>query len=458
MLNPVKKFITFAKDLQQFVQFDIWQKDYSKLSRARKLLYQEIKLVYLVAYSYMKDRLPIRASALVYATLLGVVPLLAVTFSLFKGFGFHLKMEPKLVQWAAPLGDRTVTLIHQLILDLDKLDLSAFGFVGLTVLLASLASIVTNIERAFNDIWRIDKVRSIQRRFADYTGAFLFVPILLIGMPAFNAAIQTVPILSLIRHFPGLEWILNKATPFLIAWFMFTLFYYFVPNTRVHLRSAILGAFYAGIFWQISNFYFTKFIIDSYQTGIKAALYASFAGFLLFLIWLYLSWTVILVGAETSYVHQNQSRVRAEVKKKKYSYAFRESLALQILLFISRRFQNGEDAAKRREISQNFLAPERLLDKVLGTLLDLHFIYEMNGEEKETQYTLARSPQHLTIKDVIQGLRTHGSFIENEQTTSFYQVVAKTIQNYYNHLIEKAFASQTIHDILEKEGKNGHSA
>jgi membrane protein len=457
MLNPVKKFINFAKDLQQFIQYDIWQKDYSKLSRARKLLYQEIKLGYLVGYSYMKDRLPIRASALVYSTLLGVVPLLAVTFSLFKGFGFHLKMEPKLVQWAAPLGEKTVALVHQLILDVDKLDLSAFGFVGLMVLLASLASIVTNIERAFNDIWRIDKVRSIQRRFADYTGAFLFVPMLLIGMPAFNAAIQTVPILSLIRHFPGLEWILNKATPFLVAWFMFTLFYYLVPNTRVHLGSAILGAFYAGIFWQASNFYFTKFIIDSYQTGIQAALYASFAGFLLFLIWLYLSWTVILVGAEVSYVHQNQSRVRADVKKNKYSYAFRESLALQILLFISRRFLNSEDAAERGEISRNFTAPERLIDEVLGTLLDLHIIYEMNGEDKESRYTLARSPQHLTIKDVIIGLRSHGATPQNE-TAGFYHIVARAVQNYYNHLLEKAFASQTVQDILEKEGKNGKSA
>lgn len=456
MLNPILKFVNFAKALQQFVQYDVWQKDFSKLSRARKLLYQEIMLVYLVAYSYMKDRLPIRASALVYSSLLGVVPLLAVTFSLFKGFGFHRKMEPKLVQWVSPLGDKAAMMVHGLIMDIDQLNLSAFGFVGLAVLLASLASIVTNIERAFNDIWRIDKVRSIQRRFADYTGAFLFVPILLIGMPFFNAAIQTVPILSLIRRFPGMEWVLTVTTPFLVAWFMFTLFYYFVPNTHVNIGSAILGAFYAGILWQASNFYFTKFIIDSYQTGVQAALYTSFAGFLLFLIWMYLSWTVILLGAETSYVHQNQARVRAEVKKSKYSYAFRESLALQILLFISRRFLNGEDAAGRREISKTFVVPERLIDKVLATLIDLHFIYEMNRDEKEAKFTLARSPQHLTIKDVIQGLRTHGSFVENGQTASFYQVVAKTIQDYYNHLLEKAFASQTIQDILEKEGKNGH--
>ena len=452
MKSPIERATAFAKSLLQFIKYDVWQKDFSKVSSVRRIIYHEIRIGYLVFHAYLRDRLPIRASALVYSTLLGVVPLLAVTFSLFKGFGFHLKLEPKLVQWVTPLGDKAVEMVHKLISDLDSMNLSAFGFAGLMILLVSLSSIVNNIERAFNDIWRIEHDRTIQRKFADYTGAFLFIPILLIGVPAFNTAIQTLPVISLIRHFPGLEWVLNKITPFLLVWLMFTFFYYFLPNTRVNLMSALLGAFYAGLFWQATNFYFTKFLIRSYQTGVRAALYTSFAGFLLFLLWLYLSWTVVLLGAEISYVHQNQARVRSEINRTKYSFAYREGVALEILLMISRRFLRGEPPVGRQEISESFALPERLLDKILNMLIDLRFIFEMK-DEKDAKFTCARSPQKITIKDVLMGLRNHGSVVENSKTT-FYHVVSKTMQNYYHHLLDKAFATQTLQDILDKEGKN----
>ncbi|MDZ7315438.1 MAG: YihY/virulence factor BrkB family protein [candidate division KSB1 bacterium] len=449
MFDPVQKTQNLFNSFAKFIQYDLWQKDFSHISRLRAAVYEEIKLIYLVFHSFLHDRSPIRASALVYSTLLGIAPLIAVAFSLFKGFGFHLRLEPALLKWAEPFGARSQEMIRQMITELDKTNLSAFGTAGMTFLLFSFLSIVTNIERAFNDIWRITHDRPLFRKFADYLVALFFIPVLLIGLPAFNAAIQTIPILSLIRHFPGLEWLLNKATPFFVVWLIFSFLYLFIPNTAVHFKSAVIGAFYAAVLWQASNFYFTRFLIQAYYTGIRAALFTGLAGFMLFLAWLYIGWIVVLLGAEISYVHQNEARVHSEIKKIKYCYALRERLALQVLLYIAERLYRGEEAADRNDICTRFHIPERLAIKILDTLLKLRLIYEIPSPSLNSRYTLARCPQHIRINDLLKGLRAQGEEMSAEEQTLYHQTVA-AIQKKFENLIDKSFSSLTVQDLLRQ--------
>lgn len=449
MSKYFQNVIHFISSAHQFFARDIWRQDYTQLSKARKFLYDQIIISYLVIRSYVEDRLPVRASALVYSTLLSLVPLLAVTFSLFKGFGFHLKLEPKLQEWAAPLGDEALRTIHQLISDLDSLSLNTFGFIGLAVLLVSIFSIVNNIERAFNDIWRIQKVRNFQRRFADYAGVFLFVPILLIGVPFINGYVQAIPLIKAMRHTPGLELLIQKATPFMIVWFIFAFLYIFVPNTKVRAISAIKGAFLAGLLWQIANFYFTKFIINSFQTGFKAALFTSFASFLLFLIWLYLSWTVVLLGAEVSYADQNRSKISWEVRKTKYSYAFREYLTILVLLYICEKFLQGKEAPTHAEIVDRFRVPERLVNEVLQMLTDLHYLYAVGGDDREARYTPGVSPDSVTVADIIQRLRAFGLSVKVEKKGDKFDTILKSIYSKYDELLTSSFSTQSLKELLD---------
>ncbi len=454
MRKLIKDILTFLSSTHQFLTRDIWRQDFTRLSRARKFLYEQIIISYLVIRSYVEDRLPVRASALVYSTLLSIVPLLAVTFSLFKGFGFHLKLEPKLQEWAAPLGDKALETIHQVIAELDNLSLNAFGFVGLAVLLISIFSIVNNIERAFNDVWRIQKVRSFQRRFADYAGVFLFIPILLIGVPFINGYFQSIPIVQAMRHTPGLELLIQKATPFFIAWVIFTFLYLFVPNTKVQIGAAVKGAFLAGLLWQAANFYFTKFIIHAYQTGIKAALYTSFASFLLFLIWLYLSWTVVLLGAEVSYAHQNRSKISWEVRKTKYSYAFREYLALLILLYVSDKFLKGEEAPMHEDIINRFHVPERLANEVLQTLTEVHYLYTVGSDEREVRYTPGVSPDTVTVADVMQRIRNFGVSVDLEKKGDKFDSILKSIYSEHESLLKQSYFRRTLKELLDVTSKS----
>ncbi|MBN1478998.1 YihY/virulence factor BrkB family protein [candidate division KSB1 bacterium] len=443
------KIGNFLSSLHQFLTRDIWRQDFSKISTVRKIFYQQIIIGYLVVRSYIEDRLPVRAAALVYSTLLAVFPLLAITFALLRGFDYHLKLEPQLLEWAEPFGEQVTELVPRVIKAISEVDLTLFPILGVAVLIISIFSIVNTIERAFNDIWRIQKLRSIHRRFADLTGVFFFIPLLIIGVPVINTYLQSIPIVHAMTQNPGTTWIIKKSTPLALSLFVFFFLYIVIPNTKVRWDSAFFGALIAGIGWQIANFYFTKFLVLSFQTGFKGALYSSFASLPLLLIWLYLAWTVVLLGAEISYAHQNQSKMTWEVRRTKYSFAFKENISLHILLFIYEKFQRGQTAAGHDEIKDYFHVPERLINEIISILVDLRFIYALDSDEKDSRYTPAMNPEKLTVRDVLSGIRSHGASAAFEKNGEKIHSIVERLEKDYNNIMDRSFAARSIKELLQ---------
>ncbi len=449
MKNMVQKLVNFTRSLHQFLTRDIWRQDFSKISTARKIFYQQIIIIFLVVRSYVEDRLPVRAAALVYSTLLAVFPILAITFAVLRGFDYHLKIEPQLLAWAEPFGEQMTALVPVLIKGISDLDLTLFPILGVAILIISIFTIVSTIERAFNDIWRVQKLRSPHRRFADLTGVFFFIPLLMIGVPVINTYLQSLPIVHAMTQNPGLMWIIKKSTPLALSVFVFFFLYIVIPNTKVRPASAIIGALLAGIAWQIANFYFTKFFVMSFQTGFKEALYSGFASLPIILIWLYLAWTVVLLGAEISYAHQNQSKMTWDIRKTTYSYRFRENVAMHILFFIYRKFLLDEDASSYAEIKDTFNLPERLINEILGHLIELRFIYLLEGDERESRYTPARNPELLTINDVLEGIRSNGASAIIEKKNEVIHSIVESVEKQYVELMSQSFATVTLKKLLE---------
>ena len=449
MPNIVKKSINFITSLHQFLTRDIWRQDFSKLSLLRKFFYQQIMIGFLVVRSYVEDRLPIRAAALVYSTLLAIFPVLAISFFLLRGFGYHLKIEPQLMEWAKPFGDQVVALVPQIIQGISELNLRLFPILGFAVLLISIIAIVNNIERAFNDIWHIKTLRSFHRRFADLAGGFFFIPILIIGIPVINTYLQSLPILKAMSQNPGFVWLLRKATPFFISWFIFSFLYTVIPNTKVRVDSALIGAFAAGIAWQFANFYFTKYFVLSFQTGFKEALYSSFASLPIVLIWLYIAWTVVLLGAEISYAHQNQTKMSWELRKTNYSYAFKEELAIRILLVVAEHFQQGKEAPSNEELNERLDVPERLVNDVMSTLLELRLVYALEVDERLVRYVPAQSLERLKIVDIIQAIRERGVTIPLERNSDTINTIVENLEKEYKSILEKSDLTITVKDAIK---------
>lgn len=449
MKNLLKRILELFNFVRQFLTRDIWRLDFNKISRVRAFFYRQIIVGWLVGRAFIHDRLLVRSSALVYATLLSIVPLLAVMFSVLKGFGFHNKLEPTLRQIMAPLGVQAINVVVPAIVNfVDNVNVRALGAVGVGVLLFSVLSIITNIERAFNDIWKIHKVRTYQRRFSDYLSVLLLGPLLVFTVLGITASLQSHSIVQTVSELPMVGLLFRKFAPVAASWLAFFFLYMFIPNTKVRVDSAILGAVLAGTAWQLANVFFAEFIVGSYTTGPKAAVYAGFAILPLFLMWLYISWSVVLMGAEISYAHQNVNKLTWEVRKQHYSQDFRAGLALEIILLLAEKFLHGSQMPTSPELADRFNVPERLCNEQLTKLLELGFIYPLEGET--TRYTIAKSPDTLTIGEILQRLRTHGvTILPQEKDIGISKIVDELLKQ-YSQAINSAFGNKSLLQVLSE--------
>jgi membrane protein len=444
LLKPILEFLA---SLHQFLAKDIWRLDFNKVSRARAIFYRQVLLLYLVARAFVQDRLLVRASALVYATLLSIVPLLAVMFSLLKGFGITDQLEPTLKGMLAPLGPQAVdTLVGPIVNSVNSVSVSAIRAIGLILLFVAVLSIINNIERAFNDIWKIQKVRSLQRRISDYLSILLLGPVLVFTVVIL---LQKYTVVQTISDLPFLRSIANFLIPYIASWLLFFFLITFVPNTRVRLSSALVGAIIGGTLWQLANLFFARFIVTSYQIGSKAALYAGFAALPLFLIWLFISWATVLLGAEFAYAHQNITKISWEIRNDRYSEMYREAIALNMLILTGEKFLKGEPAPNRMDLADQFAIPERLANQILQELVDQGMLNIV--DEEKSRYAPAKSLDSLKISDILRSRRTYGISIFPESKNDITDNLVRRIQEQFDDSLDKTFAELTLRDLIENK-------
>lgn len=452
MKTAIRSLIEFISSLRQFLIEDIWRLDFRRLSPIKALFLKHARIVIIVAKRFIKDRLLVRAAALVYATLLSIVPLLAVMFSLLKGFGYHNELEPFLTRLLAPLGEQAVQKIVPPIVNfVGNASFTALGAAGFMIFLLSSISIINNMERSFNDVWRVRKSRSFYRRIGEYLSVLILGPVLAFVVIAATTSLQNYALLKTIRGIPVIEIFANSIAPFLASWVVFYFLLIYVPNTKVKIRSALYGALIAGTLWQLMNSVFARVIVLSYQSGIKAALYASFAVFPLFLIWVYFSWTIVLLGAEFTHVHQNLKKTTWEEQAKPISRRLEESLAVKIMLLIGQKFRKNEKAPTQSDLLESLQAPGYAVDHVLSRLVELKLVNLIDSEE--VRYTPARSLDTMKLRELIENLRTYGTPEALGEKDDDIDRIAEEIQDKYDRALKKAFADTSIRDLIDKIDK-----
>jgi membrane protein len=218
-----------------------------------------------------------RAMSLVYTTLLSLVPLLAVSFSVLKAFGVQNQLEPALLNFLAPLGPKGAELTATIIGFVDNMRVGVLGSVGLALLLYTVVSLIQKVERAFNYTWHVSHNRRFVERFSDYLSVLLIGPVLMFSALGATASILNTSLVLSMAKIPVLGWIIDTGgtlLPYFFAIAAFTFVYVFVPNTRVRLGPAVVGAIVAGVLWQSIGWGFAFFMVGSTN---YAAIYSGFA-------------------------------------------------------------------------------------------------------------------------------------------------------------------------------------
>jgi len=347
---------------------------------------------------FNEGALSLRALGLVYTTLLSLVPLLAVTFSVLKAFGAHYRLEPLLAQALEPLGPKGSEVTQRIVEFVGNLKVGVLGAVGLAGLFYTVMSLLGKIEDAFNHIWRARTVRTFARKFADYLSLVLVGPILVFAALALIASAQSHWLVQRVLEIGPLGAVLvplaGRVMPFVLLCVAFAFLYRFLPQADVKVTSALVGGATAAILWQLAGAGFAMFVASSPR---YSAIYSGFAVAILFLIWLYVAWLVVLVGAQVAYLHQHPLAYLATRWRR--SHRFREELVLAALAEITRRYVAGDGPAGSSELANGLDAPSSMLDEHLDELIRRGILVRTTDPRG---VTLGRPPEDVAVSDVLE--------------------------------------------------------
>ena len=388
-----------------YCQHDLWESDLKDLKGFHRVGVRLLRLTFVAAWEFRESVLSIRATSLVYTTLLSLVPFLAVTFSVLKAFGIHQQIEPVLAQALEPLGPKGAEITSLVIGFVDNLKVGVLGAVGVAGLFYTTYSLIDKIEEAMNSIWRVQQGRPLARKFTDYLSVVLVGPVFVFTAFGLTASAQSHWLVQRVLEIQPLGYLVVWATqllPFVFICFVFTFIYKFVPNTRVDLGSALMGGMTAGVLWQVAGMAFASFVASS---GKYSAIYSSFAVLILFLIWLYVGWLIVLAGAQVAYYHQHPTAYLMQLRWLQNTHAFREQLGLRLLLQITRRYLNGQRPFHERDVSVFLNVPLSLVEDLTEEFVHSGILVRTSEPEG---VTLGRPPEQVTMIDVLEQIR-HGN-------------------------------------------------
>jgi membrane protein len=383
-----------------------------KLERRKLYWLSPLRIFLLAIRRFTEDRCELRASALTFYSLLSIVPVVAMAFGVAKGFGLEKVLEAQLLekfQGQPEMAERILGFARTL---LENTKGGAIAGAGVVVLFWSVVKVLGNIEGSFNDIWGIKKARSFGRKLADYLSVMMICPVLLIIASSVTVLLTTqvaamVEKLAFLGAAVGPIIFLLRLLPYTVIWLLFTFMYMFMPNGKVQLKSGVWGGIVAGTVYQLGQFGYLKFQIGVSSYG---AIYGSFAALPLFLVWLQLSWLMVLFGAEISFARQNVAAYEFESDCSQLSQASKRTVALIIAHHCIKAFLQAEKPSTAEEIAREMEIPIRLVRSALAELTDNKILSEVYGiEVSDTAYQPGCHIDDLTVTKIVGRLDRHGS-------------------------------------------------
>ena len=435
--------------LIDFLRRDVWRIRSKTLPRKRSFLLKQLRIVILAFRGFDEDKCSLRASALTFYSLLSIVPTVAMIFGVAKGFALEKRVQRELLEKFQGQEEviTKVTEFANSMLEQTKGGLIAG--IGVAVLFYLIIKLLGNIENSFNDIWGVTHARSLGRKLSDYLSMMLICPVLLVMSSSITVFITTQ--VTLITHkiaflgiFSPLISLLVKILPYCVIWLLFTFIYVFIPNTKVHFRTGLFGGIVAGTIYQIVQWIYITFQIGAAKYG---AIYGSFAALPLFLVWLQVSWLIVLFGAEIAFASQNVGTYEFEPDSLKARPSFRKLLALRIAQVCVKNFCNGDRPLSAEQISHALEIPIRLVNLILFELVESRILTEVRETtDDEPLFQPARNVDTLSINYIIQALDSLGTdnipVTQSEELTKISHCLKE-----FTSILEKSELNLLLKDI-----------
>jgi membrane protein len=442
--------VTIQNQLSRVISF-IWDDDLRNLHGIRRFAVFMSRVVYVLIKELMGGQLNLRAMSLVYTTLLSIVPLLAVSFSVLKGFGVHNTIEPLLYNLLSPLGPNGAEITEKIISFVENVKVGVLGSVGFALLIYTVVALMQKIESAFNYVWRIDHLRSLSQRFSNYLSVILIGPVLIFSAVGFTATVLNMEVaqrLVAIAPFGTLMLYGSKLVPYVLVSLAFTLIYIFIPNTRVRFTAALAGGVIAGVLWKITGWGFAAFIASSSK---YAAIYSSFAILILLLIWMYLSWLILLVGSQIAFFVQYPKYMTRTRLKFFLSNRVREMMALQLIYLVGYNHNNGLPPWTLEQFVEFLGLPGEPVHRMIRVLVDAGYLIEIIDDDAPV-YLPVHAIETMRLTDLISDIRRAGESRILSKSRLVSVPAVNAVMEEVNSANEAALGERTVKDLVESGG------
>ena len=430
--------------ISQIVQFfntGIWEIRSKDLHPTKAIAIRYLRIVLLASRGFMRDSCQKTASVLTYYSLLNVVPVVAVAFAMAKGFGLEKLIEKQILQmaekanWQADITTQIISFSHNL---LNQAKGGLIAGVGIVLLLWTVISIMGKIEQSLNEIWEVKKPRTLIRKFSDYIAIMVFAPVLMVVSSSATVLVASqvkvvVSKIALLGVFSKVIFLLLNLLPYVSIWVLLTMLYLVMPNTKIPVRSAILGGITAGTIAQIVQWIYIKFQIGVSSYG---AIYGSFAALPLFLGMLQTSWMIVLFGAEIANSNEHYETFGFHPDYSRMSVSSKKLLMLRIFHLLTKKFSQGEKPLSAYQIAHTLEIPVRLVGQLLHELSDVGLVVETaKGIKSEVAFQPGRSIENITVKFALDEYEKYGTTKipdyqseEAEKITKYLKDISETIE------------------------------
>ena len=426
------------KKVAQFLETDMWRISKNDVSSVTFLLVEILKKLVIAIRFFISKRVLTRAAALTYSTLLAIVPIVAVVFAIARGFGYNKYIElwfRDAFKSQPQAADVIIGFVNSYLVHTKS---GIFLGVGLLFMLYTVLMLVSNVEDAFNEIWQVTKPRSIFRTFTDYLAMFFCFPILIVlssGISIFMATVAaSMPDYLMLG--PAIR-LLIDLIPYVLMSLMFIALFTFMPNTHVKAKHVIVPGILAGIAMQGLQFFYihSQMFLSSYN-----AIYGSFAALPLFMLWVQISWTICLFGAELCYANQYLDYYDYDANTNEISYSYRSMLCALLMSCICRRFAEGGKPYSASSLRYETGIPIRVVNDLLLELMKAGLIVELTSDEKgeTSRFLPAEDIHNLTLGVMIDRMESFGQWkVDMDVTEQFSEQWGKAKEiraNYLNSL------------------------
>jgi membrane protein len=399
--------VTFQDRVKKLFLHDIWETELTSLTSARGFVVRLLRVLQLAVGGFVEDQCLLHASALTYGTLMALVPILAIVFSVLKGLGAAQEVLVKLEGFLVNMPQQFQGFIDNLLHSVTTANVAAVGWIGVVALLVTVVQVISSIEWSFNQVWGIKTSRNVLRRIANYISTVVVVPILIMAALAISASLTSEAFINRLGLAASFYRRFLTLAPYLATWLAFSFLYVFVPNTRVQATPALVSGLIGSLLWLGWQ---KLYVILQIHVSRYNVLYGGFLAVPIFLTWLYFSWAIVLLGVEIAFGMQNHETYELERTAGTASVRSKLVLMLLIVTHAARGLMSGQPLFDSARFARERHVPIRLVNELIRLLVHHGLLAET--AEHEGTYALLRTPDNIRVYELVQMIMQDGTHPE----------------------------------------------